>query len=74
MKAKKNKKIVYKNARELYSKLISISYNDYNDITDEEKKGWVKNIILKIYLLKVKDLLKMNKKVNHVQKKLLLKE
>ena len=74
VKTKRNKKIVYKNARELYSKLISIYYNDYNDIIDEEKKGWVKNIILKIYLLKVKDLLKMNKKVNHARKKLLLKE
>ena len=39
MKTKKSKKVVYKNARELYSKLLSIYYNDYNDIKDEEKKG-----------------------------------
>ena len=58
VKTKNNKKIVFKNARELYSKLRSIYYNDYNDITDEEKKRWLKNMILKIYLLKVKYLLK----------------
>ena len=52
MKAKKNKKIVYKNARELYSKLISISYNDYNDITDEEKKRMGKKYNLKNLLIK----------------------
>ena len=66
------------NAKKLYSILLSIYYNDYNDITDKEKKRWVKNIILITYLLKVKDLLnrrkKMKKKVNHSQKKLLLKE
>ena len=71
VKTKENNKIVYNNARELYSKLLSIYYNDYNDITDDEKKGWLKNMILKIYLLKVKDLMK---KANHGRKKLLLKE
>ena len=50
VKTKSNMKIVYKNARELYSKLLSIYYNDDNDITDEEKKDRLKNIILKIYL------------------------
>ena len=39
VKTKKNKKIVYNNARKLYSKLLSIYYNDYNDVTDEEKEG-----------------------------------
>ena len=71
VKTKENNKIVYNNARELYSKLLSIYYNDYNGITDDEKKGWLKNMILKIYLLKVKDLMK---KANHGRKKLLLKE
>ena len=71
VKTKENNKIVYNNARELYSKLLSIYYNDYNDITDDEKKGWLKNMTLKIYLLKVKDLMK---KANHGRKKLLLKE
>ena len=43
---------MYKNARELYSKLISIYYDDYNDITDEEKKRMSKkydpkNLVIK---------------------------
>ena len=38
LKTKKNKKTVYKNAGELYSKLLSIYYSNYNDLTDEEKK------------------------------------
>ena len=58
MKTQNNKKIVYNNARKLYSKLLSIYYNDYDDITNKEKKEWVKNLILKIYLLKVKDFLR----------------
>ena len=37
VKTKKNKKIMYSIARKLYSKR-SIYYNDYNDITDEEKR------------------------------------
>ena len=44
----------------------------------KERKRSVKNIVLIIYLLKVSNLFiqrkKMNKKVNHGQKKLLLKE
>ena len=35
----------------------------------KKKKGWIKNIILKIYLLKFKDLLKMKKKLNYSWKK-----
>ena len=58
VKTQNNKKIVYNNARKLYSKLLSIYYNDYDDITNKEKKEWVKNLILKIYLLKVKDFLR----------------
>ena len=38
MKTKKNKKIVYKNAREPYTKLLNIYYNDCNDITNEQEK------------------------------------
>ena len=43
---------MYKNARELYSKRISIYYNDYNDIKDEEKKRMSKkcdpkNLVIK---------------------------
>ena len=29
---------VYNNAKKLYSKLLSIYYDDYNDVTDEEKE------------------------------------
>ena len=46
---KQKKKTVYNNAKKLYNKLLSIYYDDYDDITDEEKKRWVKNIILIIY-------------------------
>ena len=38
METKKKKKTVFKYARELYGKLITICYNDYNNITDKEKK------------------------------------
>ena len=37
VKTKKNMKIMYSIARKLYCKR-SIYYNDYNDITDEEKR------------------------------------
>ena len=37
-KAKAKKKIVYNNTKNLYSILLSIYYNDYNYITDEEKE------------------------------------
>ena len=39
VKTKMKKDIVYKNARKLYSKLLSIYFNDYNNTTNEEKKG-----------------------------------
>ena len=32
------KRTVYNNAKTLYSKLLTIYYDDYNDITDEEKE------------------------------------
>ena len=51
-KAKAKKKIVYYNAKKLYSKLLSIYYDDYSDITDEQKekigeKYNPKNLLLK---------------------------
>ena len=52
MKTKAKKKTVYNNAKKLYSKLLSIYYDDYNDITDEEKEKMgekynPKNLLLK---------------------------
>ena len=38
VKAKEKKKILYHNAIKLYNTLLSIYFNDYNNITDEEKK------------------------------------
>ena len=60
------------NAKKLYSIVLNIYYNDYNEITDKEKGRMGKYIILITYLLKVKDLWK--KKVNHSLEKLLVKE
>ena len=37
LKTKVKKRTVYNNAKKLYSKLLSINYDDY-DITDEEKE------------------------------------
>ena len=37
-KTKEKKKIVCYNAIKLYNKLLSIYYDNYNDITDEEKE------------------------------------
>ena len=52
LKAKAKKKTVYNNAKKLYGKLLSIQYDDYNDITDEEKEKMgekynPKNLLLK---------------------------
>ena len=38
IETKVKKETVYSNAKKLYSKLLSIYYDDYNDITDEEKE------------------------------------
>ena len=51
-KTKAKKKTLYNNAKKLYNKLLSIYYDDYNDITDEEKekmseKYSPKNLLLK---------------------------
>ena len=51
-KTKVKKKTVSNNTKKLYNKLLSIYYDDYNDITDEEKEKMgekynPKNILLK---------------------------
>ena len=38
VKTKTKKKIVYKNARKLYDKLLSICFNDYNNTANGEKE------------------------------------
>ena len=38
MEAKSKERTMYNNAKNLYSKLVSIYYDDYNDIKDEEKE------------------------------------
>ena len=56
-------------AKYLYSILLSIYYNDYINIPNEEKERMDKNMTLIIYLLEFQDLLnlrkKMRKTVNH---------
>ena len=52
MKTKAKKRTVYIDGKKLYSKLLSIYYDDYNDIIDEEKeymgeKYNSKNLLLK---------------------------
>ena len=58
---------MYHNTIKLYNKLQSNHFNKLLQM--KKKKRCMKNIILIIYLLKVKDLLngrrKMKKKVNH---------
>ena len=53
------KKIVYNNAKKLYSILLSTYYNDYNEITDEEienmgKKYSPNNLFIYNHLLLMK--------------------
>ena len=83
------------NAKKLYSILLSIYYNDYNDITDKEKKKMGEKYNPNNLLIKGQRFIKSKKedeeksksqpeetitervklkKVNHSQKKLLLKE
>ena len=52
LKTKAKKRTVYNNAKTLYSKLLSICHDDYNNITDEEKEKMGgkynrKNLLLK---------------------------
>ena len=53
-------------------------FDYYNNITDEEKEETYKKMILVIYFLKILNMIndtkKIKKKVNHSNKKLLLKE
>ena len=44
---------MYNNARKLYSKLVNIYYNDYNDITDEEKERMGKKYVPKNLFIKI---------------------
>ena len=52
MKLKSKKRTVYNDAKKLYSKLLSIYYDDYDNVTDEEKERMgekynSKNLLLK---------------------------
>ena len=51
LKTKSKKKTVYSNAKKLYSKLLRIYYDDYNDISDEEKEKMGEKYNLKNLLL-----------------------
>ena len=51
-KRKKKNKIVYNNSRKLYSRLLNIYYNDYNDISEEGKEGMGKKCNPKNLLIK----------------------
>ena len=74
------KKSMYNNAINLYNKLLKIYFNDYNNIRNEKKEDMGKkydpsNLLLyDINLLNRKNKMKIKKKQNHFQKKLLLKE
>ena len=57
VKTEMKKEIVYKNAINLYNKLLNIYFNEYNSIKNEIKEDMAKNMTLVIYLLKVIDLL-----------------
>ena len=63
---------MYKNVRELYSKLLSIYYNDYNNITDEENKKMGKKYNPKNLLIKAQRFIE--KQIELYPKKVLLKE
>lgn len=71
-------KRVYKNVVNLYNTLLAIYFNNYNSITDEEKKMMDKKMVLVIYFLKAPNMMngtkKMKKKVKHSRKKPLGKE
>ena len=57
VKTKMKKKIVYKNAENLYNKLLTIYFNDYSYIKDKKMKRCIKNMILVIFILKVLNLI-----------------
>ena len=61
MKTKAKKKTVYNNAKKLYSKLLSIYYDDYNDITDEEKEKMSEKYNPKNLLLKGQKFIELKK-------------
>ena len=78
VKTKMKKKIVYNNAKKLYSILPSIYYNDYNDITDEENGRMGKKYNPKNLLIEGESFIESKKedeeKSKLQPKKLLLKE
>ena len=76
LKTKAKNRTVYNNVRNIYYKLLSIYYDDYKDNTDEEKEKMGEKYDPKNLLLKFENLLnrRKKKKLNHCQKKLLLKE
>ena len=49
-KTKIKKELVYKNAINLYNKLLSIYFNEYDSIKNEIKGDMAKNMTLVIYL------------------------
>ena len=61
LKTKVKKKTVYNNAKKLYSKLLSIYYADYNDITDEEKEKMGEKYNPKNLLLKGQEFIELKK-------------
>ena len=70
-KNEKKKKIVYNNARRIYSTLLNIYYNDYKITPDEEKERMGTKYYPKNLLNRRK---KMKKKVSDSHRKPLLKE
>ena len=77
VKIKMKRKIVFSNAKKLYDMLLNIYFDDYNNITDEEKEKLGEKCNSNNLFIKGQrciGLKKEKKKVNHSQKKLLLKE
>ena len=70
----KSKRTVYNDAKKLYSKLLSIYYDYYDNVTDEEKEMMGEKYNFKNLLLKGQRLIELKKEQNHKHKKLLLKK
>ena len=72
-KAKMKEKSLFKNAANLYNRLLTIYFNGYDSIMVIKKSRWMKIMIIGIYFLKFTNIMfftkKMKKKVNHSQKK-----
>ena len=59
---------MYKNAANLYNTLLVIYFNYYDIIIDEEKKRWIKDMILVIYFLKIINMMNGTKKMKKKSK------